>query len=113
MAVSLSGLPGLPAFDAVGEPATLAQRWLTWKDEFELYVTASGISDPTQKRALLLHLAGPKVRDVFNNSIPHSRSMRRSERLQKSYGLPLGTLQTKKEHSDCPTNIFGGYSISR
>ena len=70
MAVCLSGLPGLPAFDAVGEPATLAQRWLTWKEEFELYVTASGISDPTQKRALLLHLAGPKVRDVFNNSIP-------------------------------------------
>ena len=33
-------------------------------------MTASGISDPTQKRALLLHLAGPKVRDVFNNSIP-------------------------------------------
>ena len=69
MAVSLSRLPGLQAFDAVGEPATLAQRWLTWKDEFELYVTASGISDPTQKKALLLHLAGPKVRDVFNNSI--------------------------------------------
>ena len=31
---------------------------------------ASGISDPTQMRALLLHLAGPKVRDIFNNSIP-------------------------------------------
>ena len=35
MAVSLSGLPGLPAFDAVGEPETLAQRWTTWKAEFE------------------------------------------------------------------------------
>ena len=70
MAVCLSGLPGLPAIDAVGEPATLAQRWLTWKDEFELSVTASGISDPTGKGALLLHLAGPKARDVFNNSIP-------------------------------------------
>ena len=54
-----SGLPGLPAFDAVGEPETLAQRWTTWKAEFELYVTASGISD-----------AGPRVRDIFNNSIP-------------------------------------------
>ena len=70
MAVCLSGLPGYPAFDAVGESATLAQRRLTWKEEFELYVTASGISDPTQKKALLLHLAGPKVRDVLNNSIP-------------------------------------------
>ena len=70
MAVCLSGLPGLSVFDAVGEPATLAQRWITWRAEFELYVTASGISDPTQKRALLLHLAGPRVRDIFNNSIP-------------------------------------------
>ena len=34
------------------------------------FVTAFGISDPTQKRALLLHLARPKVRDAFNNSIP-------------------------------------------
>ena len=61
MAVCLSRLPGLPAFDAVGKPLTLAQRWTTWKDEFELYVTASGISDATEKRALLLHLAGPRV----------------------------------------------------
>ena len=70
MAVCLSGFPGLPAFDALGEPVTLAQRWTTWKAKFELYVTASGISDATQKRALLLHLAGPKVRDIFNTSIP-------------------------------------------
>ena len=69
MAVCLSRLPGLLAFDAVGEPATLAQQWLTWKEEFELYVAASLISDLAQKRALLLHLAEPKVRDVFNNSI--------------------------------------------
>ena len=58
MAVSLSGLPGLKPFVAVDEPATLAQRWLTWKQEFELYVIASGISDPTQMRVLLLHLSG-------------------------------------------------------
>ena len=65
MAVCLSGPPVLPAFDAVGEPATLAPRWKTWKAEFELYVVASGVTDPTQQRALLLHLAGPAVRDIF------------------------------------------------
>ena len=43
MAVCLSGLPGLSALDAVSEPATLVQRWLTWKEEVELYVTASGL----------------------------------------------------------------------
>ena len=32
----MSRLPGLPAFDAVGEPETLLQRWTTWKAEFEL-----------------------------------------------------------------------------
>ena len=70
MAVCLTGLTGLKAFDAVGKPATLAQRWKKWKQEFELYVVASGVSDATLKRALLLHMAGPQVRDIFNNSIP-------------------------------------------
>ena len=91
MAVYLSGSPGLPTFDAVGEPVTLAQRWLTWEDEFELYVTAPGISDPTQKRALLLHLAGPKVRDVFNNSIPAE---------------VRGEARDYKKAMDCPSDHF-------
>ena len=69
MAVCLSVLPGLSVFDAVGELATLAQRWITWRAEFELYVTGD-YGEPTQQRALLLHLAGPRVLDFFNNSIP-------------------------------------------
>ena len=65
MAVCLSGLTGPAAFDTVGEPATLWERWRVWKDEFELFVTASGIDDPKQQRALLLHLVGPGVRGIF------------------------------------------------
>ena len=65
MAVCLSGLTGPAAFDTVGEPATLWQRWRIWKDEFEPFVTASGLVDPKQQRALLLHLAGPGVREIF------------------------------------------------
>jgi len=63
--VCLSGLSGPAAFDTVGEPATLWHRWRIWKDEFELFVTVSGIGDPKQQRALLLHLAGPGVREIF------------------------------------------------
>ena len=70
MAVRLNRFPGFPVFDTVSKPAALTQRWITWKAEFELYVIASGFSDPTQKRAPLLHLAGPQVRDIFSNSIP-------------------------------------------
>ena len=73
IAVCLSGLPKLPPFDAVGEPATLAQRWITWKEKFELYVTASGISDPTQKRALVLHLAGPTFQIFLTTPLPPNR----------------------------------------
>ena len=65
MAVTLSGLPCISPFDCIGEPATLAQRWDKWKAEFELYVAASGVEDKVQKRALLLHLAGPGVREIF------------------------------------------------
>ena len=65
MAVTLSGLPCISPFDCTGEPATLAQRWDKWKAEFELYVAASGVDDKVQKRALLLHLAGPGVREIF------------------------------------------------
>ena len=65
MAVTLSGLPCMSPFDGIGEPATLAQRRDKWKAEFELYVAASGVEDKLQKRALLLHLAGPGVREIF------------------------------------------------
>ena len=65
LAVCLSGLTGPAAFDTVGELATLWQRRRIWKDEFVLSVTASGIDDPKQQRALLLLLAGPSVREIF------------------------------------------------
>lgn len=48
------------ALNAVGEQASLAQRWI-WKAEFELHVTVLRISNPTQEKALLLQLAGPSL----------------------------------------------------
>ena len=101
MAVYLSGSPGLPTFDAVGEPVTLAQRWLTWEDEFELYVTASGISDPTQKRALLLHVAGPKVQDVFNDSFPA-----KAQGEAKDFKKPMDCVSSSKRMLRWPDKHF-------
>ena len=45
--------------------ATLAHDWTEWNAEFELYVAATGVTDKLQKRALLLHLAGLGVREIF------------------------------------------------
>ena len=65
MEVTLSALPCISPFDCIGEPATLAQRWDKWKADVELYVATSRVEDKVQKRALLLHLAGPRVRKTF------------------------------------------------
>lgn len=72
MVVCLSGLTSRTAFDAVDDPATLSQSWRIWKDEFELFVTASGIADPTQPRAFPLQSAGPGVREILR-TIPDEK----------------------------------------
>ena len=61
-------------------------------------VTASGIRDATQKRALLLHWAGPRVRDIFNNSIP--AEVRRSA---KDYDIAIDSLSNHfKDRKNTP-----------
>ena len=54
-----------PSFDAHGSPSSLGQHWKQWLTRFQTYVTASGITDDTQKRAMLLYLTGPAVQDIF------------------------------------------------
>jgi hypothetical protein len=43
----------------------LSTRWNKWQSDFEMYITASGITDSERKRALLLYQAGPRVREIF------------------------------------------------
>ncbi len=45
--------------------ASLATRWINWQSDFEMFLTASGITDAKRKRALLLYQAGPRVREIF------------------------------------------------
>ncbi|CAB4039327.1 Retrovirus-related Pol poly from transposon, partial [Paramuricea clavata] len=44
---------------------SLSTRWNNWQSDFEMYITASGITNPKRKRALLLYQAGPRVREIF------------------------------------------------
>ncbi|XP_054757939.2 uncharacterized protein K02A2.6-like [Lytechinus pictus] len=50
-------------FDPHGTAAST--QWRKWIRGFELYVAGKGITDVGQKRALLLHSAGPAVQDIF------------------------------------------------
>ena len=44
---------------------SLATKWNNWQSDFDMYLTASGVTDPTRKRSLLLYQAGPRVREIF------------------------------------------------
>ena len=50
--------------------ASLATRWRTLITDFEMYLLASGITDVTHKRALLLYQSGSQVREIFNQLPP-------------------------------------------
>ena len=64
---------GIQTFACYTDPATLGPRWTRWLTSFELYADGKGLiidADATavvkqRRRALLLHLAGPDVQDVF------------------------------------------------
>ena len=52
MAAVLSGLA--PFEFNTTDISGIATKWLSWKASFEIYVIASGVTNDTQKRALLL-----------------------------------------------------------
>ena len=60
---------GISHFDCKGDLVTQGQRWKRWKRSFEYFLTAKGVTDNDQKKALLLHLAGPDAQDIFETLV--------------------------------------------
>ena len=44
---------------------TAGLRWPRWIQAFEYFLVASAITDKTQKKAMLLHVVGPEVREIY------------------------------------------------
>ncbi len=57
-------LPAVPPF-SVPDHRTLAQRWEKWTKSLDYYLRTSGVTDQKRKCAVLLHLAGPDVQEIF------------------------------------------------
>ena len=53
-------------FEISSDPSTVPQRWKKWVISFQFYLTATGVTEEEQKRALLLHVAGTEVQEVFS-----------------------------------------------
>ena len=64
MARNVSNLPAVGPF-SVDESSNVSKKWEDWKEDFEIYLSATGVSQDTQKKALMLHLAGKDVKDIY------------------------------------------------
>ena len=62
----LSNIPVVEQFIIDKSSTTnLSKKWNVWKDDFSLFIMASGITNVDQKKALLLHIAGKEVREIY------------------------------------------------
>lgn len=53
-------------FDLSRNIASRAPRWKHWKRAFSFYMTSKDITSEAQKKALLLHMAGMDIQDLFD-----------------------------------------------
>lgn len=60
------GINGVMPFDCTGDTTSVGPRWRRWKMAFQFYIDSTGITDPRQKKALLLHSAGIDVQEVYS-----------------------------------------------
>ena len=63
---------GIQPFDATSDPSSVGTEWKRWLCSFQLYADGKGLiiqadkDYKIQRRALLLHSAGPDVQDIFD-----------------------------------------------
>jgi hypothetical protein len=56
----------MPPFDPDSDiGANIGPKWKIWMEDFEMYITANGVTDKAKKRALLLYQTGARVREIF------------------------------------------------
>ncbi|TKS65153.1 Retrovirus-related Pol polyprotein from transposon 17.6 [Collichthys lucidus] len=56
----------LPPFDTETDPSSVGPRWNKWVQRFENYTTAMNITGDARLKALLLHIAGERVYDIYD-----------------------------------------------
>ena len=65
MMVQFTQMPTFPVFDIDGDPASLATCWNKWLECFDNFLVAMHINEPCRSKAMLLHVAGERVYDIY------------------------------------------------
>ena len=106
------GLSQLPPFRPDEEGiSSLAPRWKRWSDRFDNLMTALNVTDNARKKALLLHLAGETVFDIFEGLVVAEIAHDADPAVDNVYTVAKRALD---EHFNPKKNIeFERYSMFR
>ena len=63
--MALSELPTPKPFRVIGQNTNLSKLWDTYVKRFNYYIQAAGITKDERKKALLLHLGGEEIQDIY------------------------------------------------
>jgi len=58
-------IQGIAPFDCKGNSSALGPRWNKWLQSFQYFLVAKGVVNDAQKKALLLHIAGIEVQELY------------------------------------------------
>ena len=82
-------VPAPKPFSVSTDPPTVGTRWKKWLEGFEIYLEAANISKDGQKRALLLHIGGEELKEIFDTLKVENNSLSSAINALNEYFLPL------------------------
>jgi len=81
--------PTILPFDCESEPSTIASRWEKWLNRFDNYIVAMNITTDIRKKALLLHLAGEKVHEIYETLGQPGDNFNTTKRVLNTHFTPM------------------------
>ena len=92
----MAEITSIPPFDPFEQTGSVGPRWDRWKTRLQYYIDARGITVDNRKRALLLHLAGPAVQDIFATLSDTGTSYMDALTALNTYFTPQKSLQFER-----------------
>ena len=112
LATRMAEITSIPPFDPFNQTGSVGPRWDRWKKRLQYYIDARGITVDNRKRALLLHLAGPAVQDIFANLFDTGTSYMEAFTALNTHFTPQKSLQFER-HSFRQAHQAPNESISQ
>ena len=92
----MAEITSIPPFDPFEQAGSVGPRWTRWKTRLQYYIDARGITVDNRKRALLLHLVGPAVQDIFATLSDTGTSYTEALNSLETYFSPQKNLQFER-----------------